>query len=240
MFDHFLTSEDQRRAEITLRKLERHDISRWALTGSLATEHHLHSRGGAASIRPLHDIDFIVSSFECIPQTLGADFLLNHIHPNDPPGKNLLQCVDAETRVRFDVFHAYGSVMERVSTFDRLPAFLGIIALEDLTARAARLSWDLSGNGQVAPKYVRDFLQLLEVADTEAVAAIWPEHRNRHSPEDFSDAANMIPQLIEANSTRLVAPVYSTDVNAICGRCKALPVLSLTDPNRILGLLGYC
>jgi hypothetical protein len=58
-------------------------------------------------------VDFIVGSFDDIPESLGTDFVLRHVHPIDSPGKTLLQCVDPETRVRVDVFRAYGSEIER-------------------------------------------------------------------------------------------------------------------------------
>src|ERR1700677_2602785 len=113
--DVFSTA-DHDRLKQTLRKLARHDFSGWALTGGLAVEMHLARRGGRTASRKLHDIDFIVSSFDQIPESVAEDFLLRHVHPSDPPGKTLLQCVDAETGVRVDAFRAYGAEMERAGT----------------------------------------------------------------------------------------------------------------------------
>jgi hypothetical protein len=239
-FTKALSELDRERANQTLDKLARHDISGFALTGGFATEQHIKWHGVRPLIRPLHNVDFIVRSFESIPESLGQDFLLRHIHPDDPPGKTLLQFVDPDTSVRLDVFRASGSVMDRV-----LMAELGfgvdkVVSLEDLTARAARLSWDLSGDDRVAPKYVRDFIRLLEVANADKVAEVWQEHRNRHSPQRFSHAANEIERLIEARSNRLVAPIYSTDVDAFCARCRETAALKLADASRILAMLGYC
>jgi hypothetical protein len=120
-YDDVLSEFDRERAERTFRKLFCHDLSRWALMGGFAIESHIKRCGGGGAIRPLHDIDFIVSSFDCIPASLAEDFLLRHVHPNDRPGKTLLQCVDPETAVRVDVFRAYGGVMNRYRRSSCLP-----------------------------------------------------------------------------------------------------------------------
>jgi hypothetical protein len=239
IFDGFLSEHDLARAEQTFCKLARHDISRWALTGGFATELHLEGCGANPSIRALHDIDFIVSSFDCIPKSLGEDFLLRHVHPFDPPAKTLLQCVDPETKVRVDVFRAYGSVMDRVSPVNHSLG-LSMISLADLTARAARLSWDLAGNVPVAPKYAKDFLRLLEIVKTDQVEAAWKEHRKPNAPESFADAALALRSLIHSHSDLLIPPTYSLDVTALCERCRDTAALPLANPERILSLLGYC
>ncbi|WP_353068306.1 hypothetical protein RBB75_12865 [Tunturibacter empetritectus] len=240
IFGVALSEIDKARAERTIRKLAGHDISRWALTGGLATEIYIVRCGGPFELRPLHDIDFIVPSFDCIPQSLSKDFLMRHVHPGDPPGKTLLQCVDEETGVRVDVFRAYGSVMNRVhpieGKFERLP----MISMEDLTARAARLSWNLCEGQPVAPKYVRDFLRLMELSTTEAVESAWQDHRQAHRPESFETAVAEIRRALAARPELLVSPVYSTDPNAVCERCVGSEGLPLAEANRILAILGYC
>ncbi len=240
LFEDFLGEFDHDRFERTLRKLMRHDVSRWALTGGFAIEAHIKRCGGETAIRPLHDIDFIVGSFDCIPEDLAGDFLLRHVHPHDPGGKTLLQCVDPETGVRVDVFRAYGSVMERTIAVGLLDRPFRMISLEDLTARAARLSWNLYENHPVAPKYVRDFLRLLAVSTAEEVESAWQDHRQSHRPESFSEAAMEIRRLIAERPELLVNPVYSTDVNAICERCCDTTALPLADPRQVLAILGYC
>ncbi len=234
------SESDRGPAQQTLDKLAHHDISRWALTGGLATELHIERHAGMSVLRPLNDLDFLVTSFDCIPASLAGEFLLRHVHPDDPPGKTLLQCVDPETGIRVDVFRAYGSVMERLVPVDLVPELCGMISVEDLTARGARLCWDLAGNACVAPKYTRDFLRLLEVVKTRDVEAVWQEHRKSQSPESFSDAAEQIRRLITARPELIVSPVYCTDVTARCERCRDTPTLALADPNQILALLGYC
>lgn len=91
-----LPAEDADRALRTLERLFRHDIPKWALTGGLATEVHWTRLTGQTSLRPLNDIDFIVDSFDALPQSLANDFMFRHIHPFDPPGKTLLQMVDVD------------------------------------------------------------------------------------------------------------------------------------------------
>jgi hypothetical protein len=145
IFAEVLADVDRKRMEQSLNKLTRHDISRWALTGGFAIEQHINWRGGAPSLRSLHDVDFIVSSFQHIPDSLGREFLLRHVHPDDPPGKSLLQFVDPDTSLRLDVFRAYGSVMDRTFEADLGFGLYRTISLQDLTARAARLSLGFIG-----------------------------------------------------------------------------------------------
>jgi len=239
IFDGVLAESEQDRAERTLRKLSTHDISRWALTGGIAAEIYIRRGGGRSGSRPLHDLDFIVSSFDCIPEGVGRDFLVRHVHPYDPPGKTLLQCVDPETGVRIDVFRAYGTVVNRVAPIDS-PGSLKLISIQDLTARAGRLCWDLMLDKPVAPKYAADFLRLLEVVDVHLAESIWHEHRNSWTPDSFGDAAFELRRLIESHSHLLISPTYSTDLTEVCDRCRNLATFSLAEAGQILGLLGYC
>src|SRR5262250_544379 len=99
-----LSGADADRVVCTLRKLSRHCTRHWVLTGGLAVEVHRLQRGRTASARKLGDIDFITETFDRVPESLADDFMFRHIHPFDPPGKTLLQAVDAESAVRIDVF----------------------------------------------------------------------------------------------------------------------------------------
>jgi hypothetical protein len=239
IFGGFLAGRDLDRAERTFCKLGRHDTSRWALTGGFATELHIGQRGANQSIRSLNDIDFIVPSFDCIPESLGGDFLLRHVHPFDPPGRTLLQCVDPETKVRVDVFRACGSVMDRVSPAGRSTGLPSMISLQDSTARAARLSWDLSANVPIAPKYARDFLRLLAIVKTDEVEVAWKEHKKPAAPESFADAATELRKLIESRTDLLVTRTYSSDVKVLCERCRGTEGFPLANPEQIVSLLGY-
>jgi hypothetical protein len=222
----------QAEACATVARLVKHDISRWALTGGFAIEMYM----GEGVVRPLNDIDFMVSSFDCIPESLGQEFVLRHVHPSDPPGKTLLQCVDPETRVRVDVFRAYGSEMERSEAHENFR----IVSLQDLTARAARLSWDLAENVPLAPKYARDFLGLLKLVQPEELESVWQDHRKPHMPASFVEVAATLIRLVEARTDLLKSIVYSTDVNAVCARCHDTAALRLAPPAKVLSLLGYC
>jgi hypothetical protein len=212
----------------TLEKLAQHNISRWALAGGLAIER----RCGHSIERPVHDIDFIVASFEDIPTSLGDKYLLRHVHPDDPGGKMLMQCVDEETRIRVDVFRAYGGEMDRVQA--------GVVSLYDCAARAARLAWDLAENVPVAPKFARDFLRLLELTEVKESEAVWQDHRKATNPVRFAEVAERLPQTIAARPDLLKVPAYSTDANATCARCRGTRALPLSKPARMLALMGYC
>lgn len=123
--DLFLNADDSARGARTFLNLARHDISRWALTGGVAIELHILPLGGKPVIRHLNDLDFVAASFDSIPETIGSELLLRHVHPQDPPGKTMLQGVDPETGVRIDVFRAYGGEMERTC-----PITIATLALE--------------------------------------------------------------------------------------------------------------
>jgi len=220
----------QAEARATVERLLEHDVSRWVLTGGFAIEAYL---GG---VRPLNDIDFIVSAFADIPDSLGQDFVIRRVHPNDPPGKTLLQCVDRETRVRVDVFRAYGSEMERSEGATPFR----IISLQDLTARAARLSWDLADNVPLAAKCARDFLRLLKLARPQELELVWQDHRKPPMPSRFAEAVRELVPLIESRSDLLLNLTYSTDVDAVCERCKETAALRPAHPAEVLALLGYC
>jgi hypothetical protein len=238
--DRFLDPADARRAVETLKRLARHDVARFALTGGFAIEMQIAVRGGPTPVRPLHDIDFLVDSFDCIPPTLGAELLLRHVHPSDPPAKTLLQAVDPASSVRVDVFRAYGGEMDRTEAADLCGLSVRMISLLDLAARHARLCWDLIDGKPVAPKYARDFLRLVEWVDSDRVEAIWQEHRKPWFAASFAEAAREIREAIEWRSDLLVQPVYTTDVLKVCVRCSGSEAFPLVEPGVIVAHLGYC
>jgi hypothetical protein len=239
-FDRFLSDTDAFRLESTLQRLSLHEISGWALTGGIAIELHVVRCGGDPCLRPLHDIDFITKSFDCIPESLGEKLLLRHVHPYDPPAKNMLQGVDAETSVRLDVFRAYGLELDRVSAIELAGVPLKIVSLEDIVARHARLNWDLMEGKRVAPKFTRDFLRLLELVAIDDVEAVWGEHRKPESPESFAATVLELRRVMALRSDLLVAPTYSIDVDEVCERCHGTDAFRLADPGEILSILGYC
>jgi hypothetical protein len=238
--DLFLNAADSARVARTFLNLARHDISRWALTGGVAIELHILRLGGKPVIRHLNDLDFVAASFDSIPETIGSELLLRHVHPQDPPGKTMLQGVDPETGVRIDVFRAYGGEMERTCPITIATLALRTVSLQDLVARHARLNWDLVEGRPVAPKYARDFLRLIDLVTTDEVERIWQEHRKSQSPERFAETALQLRRMIASRSELLIPPTYSTNIYEVCPRCLGRGAFPLCDPRQILSILGYC
>ena len=188
----FFSPTDRVRAELTLRKIAMFDVSRWAITGGLAIEIHLYQHAAKSFIRPLQDIDFMTASFDKIPNGLAKDLLFRHIHPHDPPGRNLLQGVDPVTNVRVDVFRAYGLEMERVAPVARRgdDASNGFAQRHDRPACPLELGF--AGRQFVAPEPARDFLRMMttsvparrngehlaRTSETPTAAKLW---RNCHA-----------------------------------------------------------
>ena len=238
--DGFLSSADYGRVTRLLHKLASHNISGWALAGGFAIELQITQRGGYTLSRKLSDLDFVAASFDDVPRSLGRDFLIRHVHPYDPPGKTLLQMVDAESRLRVDVFRACGAQMERVSLVELPNGRLQIVSFEDMVARATRVCCDLLTEEPVAAKYARDFLRLFELADAEKVEPVWMEHRRQPNRMSFIETAHMLRSVVISRKDLLIDPEYATDINTICARCCEVDGLRLADPQQILSLLGYC
>jgi hypothetical protein len=216
-----------------LRKLARHDVGKWALTGGLAFEFHGRRRGLDGPARPWNDVDFVTGSFEDIPETLAEDFLFRHIHPHAPPGKTLLQLIDCDTALRIDVFRACPGTLGRAGK-------TRVVSLEDLMARTARLLLDLADGSPVAQKHAGDYLRFLGCVDEARVEDAWPDHRKPAHPATFREANELLRDLIRANANLLVTPKYSQDPNAVCVQCEPAGQFQLADPNVVLRLLGYC
>lgn len=211
----------------------------WALTGGIAVELHCLRHGCAAAARALNDIDFLASSFAEIPVSLGDDFLFHHVHPLEPPGKTMLQCVDAESAVRIDVFRAYGNEMDRAVPLELAGCATRLVSLEDLTARMARLALDLARGESVPAKHAHDFLRLAELAEAEKVEGVWAEHRKPWHPVGFEESAQLLRDLIPERRHLLVERRYGKDTGAVCGRCRSGGGFELADPSVVLSILGY-
>jgi hypothetical protein len=236
MLGLFLSAVDAERAQRVLQKLARHDIQKWILTGGFAVEIHHLIRGADPIRRTLGDIDFTAASFEYLPKGLGKDFLFRHVHPLDPPGKTMLQAVDADELVRVDVFNDGGAVLKRTQIIALAGAETPMVSAEDLLARMARLSLDIGYAEAVPAKHVRDFLRLLALADADAMEAVWPYHRRPKHPSSFQTASELLQSLIPNRQHLLITPDYSNDINEVCPRCRAPPHFELADPKRILSL----
>jgi hypothetical protein len=195
---------------------------------------------GQPFLRPLNDIDFIVESFDHIPSSLGDDLFFRHIHPFDPPGKTLLQCIDADTALRIDVFGAYGGTMNRSHFLQLGTERIRVVSIEDLVARMARLSLDLDNGVPTPSKHVRDFLRMDTWLEPEKVESVWVEHRKRDHPKSFTDARDVLKNLAVTRPELLVSPAYSRNVEESCPRCVSTTCFRLAPPRLVLSLLGYC
>jgi hypothetical protein len=240
VLDAFLAPADSMRVHCTLKKLALHNTARWALTGGLAIELHLLKRGKQPLVRHLNDIDFIANTFDDIPKTLGSGLLLRHVHPDDSPGKTMLQGVDSEAKLRVDVFRAYGSEMERL-----VPVVIGgislrMVSLLDMVARHARLCWDMTDEQEVAPKFARDYLRMVALVERKEVQEVWREHRKPPMPVIFADADARLRELIVTRGDLQVAPKYSTNVDELCNRCKDDAEFPRANAEDMLAILGYC
>jgi hypothetical protein len=240
MILEFLSIADQDRALRSFRKLARHDISRWALTGGVAIEIHSARLRGKPSMRGLNDLDFITDSFDFVPETLANDFLFRHIHPFDTPGKTMLQFVDPDTALRIDLFRACGATRTRTVRLDLPSGAIQLVSLEDLAARTARFVLGLAEGIPVLSKHARDFLRLIDLVEPAEVEAVWQDHRKPDHPLTFEETNALLHDLIPNHQELLVTAEYSKDTEAVCPRCSPTATFELANPNVILSLLGYC
>jgi hypothetical protein len=236
----FLGIDDSTRAFKTLRKLALHDVSRWVLVGGLAVEFHCLRVGHSHAIRHLNDIDFVAPAFECIPETLARDFLFRHVHPFDPPGKTMMQLVDADTSLRVDVFRADGVIMSRAISVDVPSGPLRVISVEDVVAHEARLLLDLDASVPVPAKHAGDYLRLAELVKSSNMETAWQDHRKPTHPMTFGETNALLKGFIATRRNLLISTEYSKDSAEICPRCVRTSPFQLADPNVVLSLLGYC
>lgn len=240
MLQHFLSSTDAERALQTFAKLGRHDLSRWVLAGGLAVEIHCLRGGTPPCMRHLNDIDFIAASFDDIPETLANEFLFRHIHPFDPPGKTILQFIDADRAMRIDLFRANPAVMSRAGVVEFPWGQMQLIALVDAVARTARLLMDLEGGVPVASKHAHDYLRMVNLVHTPDLEVAWRDHRRPAHPMTFSESDGLIRHLLATRRDLLITPDYSKDTAATCARCAPHGRFRLADASAVFACLGYC
>jgi hypothetical protein len=240
MIERFLCAADAKRLLETLERLSRHDISGWALAGGLAVEIHCVRAGLVHSVRPLNDIDFVAPGFDAVSATLARDFLFRHVHPLDPPGKTILQLVDARTALRADLFRACGATMARAVSVEFPFGKIPLIAAEDVVARLTRLLVDLRGGVPVPAKHADDYIRMQNVMQQADMEAAWRDHRESDHPATFREADQLVRGLIAFRHELLITPEYSTDATQFCSRCVALAAFPLADKRLVLSLLGYC
>jgi hypothetical protein len=236
----FLSIDDSTRASQTLRKLALHDLSNWVLVGGLAVEFHCLRVGHSPAVRHLNDIDFVNPAFECIPETLARDFLFRHVHLFDPPGKTMMQLVDADTSLRVDVFRADGGIISRAISVDVPSGPLRVASMEDVVAHEARLLLDLDESVPVAAKHADDYLRLAELVKSSNMETAWQDHRKPTHPMTFGETNRLLKELIATRRNLLITPDYSKDAAEVCRRCVGTSPFQLADPKVVLSLLGYC
>jgi hypothetical protein len=83
----------------------------------------------------VNDIDFVASTFQCISEKLARDFLFRDVHPFDPPGRIMMQLVDADTSLRVDVFQADEGIMSRAISVEVPSGPLRVISVADVEAK---------------------------------------------------------------------------------------------------------
>jgi hypothetical protein len=191
-------------------------------------------------MRPLNDIDFVASTFGCIPETLARDFLFRHVHPFDPPGKTMMQLVDADTSLRIDLFRADGGIMSRAIPVDAPSGRPRVVSVEDALAHEARLLLDLDAGVPVPAKHADDYLRLAEFVKSSNIETAWQDHRKPTHPVTFRETSTLLKRLIATRRDLLISPEYSQDTVEICPRCVRTFPFHLADPNIVLSLLGYC
>jgi hypothetical protein len=238
MLKRFLSCNDQGRAQRVIQKLASHDPRSWVLTGGLAVEIHHIKRGAEPVLRPLNDIDFLAASFDRLPGDLHKTFLFRHVHPFDPPGKTMLQAVDADESVRIDVFNDGGVASARAEAITLSGWETKIISIEDLLARTARLTLNIAFGETVPDKHARDFVRLSKLANLQCMEKVWPNHRRENQPPTFREAHELLRGLIPYRQNLLVTPAYSAAFET-CNRCIPAASFPLADPNKLYSILGY-
>ena len=240
MFERFLAEADVRRVGECLATLRRHGVALWALTGGVALELRLIERDGQVALRSLNDLDFATASFDTIPNSLGTEFLVRHVHRFEPPDKIIAQFVSSELVLRVDVFRTHPEVMNRASSVQTEFGTVHAVSLGDLVARAACLTLPLADRQPVSSKHASDFLRLLKAANLEEAERAWPQHRRLGDPGSFRNAATLLREVIPKSTDLLTTPAYSKDVSEHCSRCTIVEGLELTNREVILSVLGYC
>jgi len=161
-----------------------------------------HSSTRRRTLSPGHctDIDFMTSSFDAIPASLGQQLLLRHVHPHDPPGRT---CFKALTRNRkFESMFPrirLGDGASRARDHCRSQASNGLA--RDLLARHARLNCDLMEGNLVAPKFARDFLRMIDLVTPDALESICKEHRKPGNQKASARRSSFAPAQSHAAQT---------------------------------------
>jgi len=237
----FLDHDDARRAAEVMSDLWMYGFRECALTGSVALEVQMISRGRTPQRRPLNDLDYIVDEFASIPSALAGGFLVHHVHPEALPGKLLLQLVDPVRVLRIDLFRAFGASMSRANTFcDPLSKLKRVLSIEDLAARYTSHTYGHLREGRaVERKHAESFLRLasLDKFGNVELETAWHDHRQCLA-ESFVEARKRTKDLLRLNPELLFHEKYS-DTVLPCDQCHDYGPFQRDEPALIVNSLGY-
>lgn len=222
-----------------LEKLQYYGLRNFDITGGLALDTHRLALEQSAPARPLNDIDLLVTDFAAVPVGLGTGFLANHVHPEAPAGKLVVQLVDADDALRIDIFSAYGSTRTRSMILDSPFGAISTVSIEDLASRAASLLMDLARGERIARKHAVDFVWLAEKVDPDRIGLAWTDHRRPNDPPSFQAARQRISELVRLHPELLVTPEYSKDVHSVCPKCRETGGWHRAPGWRIMSILGH-
>jgi hypothetical protein len=98
--------DDLERLSVTLARFLPHvNPSAVALTGGVAIHIHCHAAGVNGGRTRIADVDFVATSVDAIAPSVATSLLVSHFHlPQPGYPKFMVQVVDADTRLRLDVF----------------------------------------------------------------------------------------------------------------------------------------
>lgn len=225
-----LSAPDADRLASTLERLRHSGLEAFAIAGGVAFA----SRLGLP--RPLRDVDLVIEDASNIPETLGASFLVSHVHLQARPGRMLLQLVDPATALRVDVFGAGPGVIERSRPVPFRDAMEPMVGLADMAGRLAAVLLGLASDEAVPAKHAADFLALADMVDDEANA--WADHRRQGQPESFAMARAAVRELTAAKPDLLVDWHPWTPAPR-CPDCLLVGRLKPAQDGEIIALLGY-
>jgi len=227
-----------RRVAEALARVLRHQPRNIAVAGSLALAAQTAARGHPPA-RTFGDIDLLVPSFDVLEDTLATEFLCAHVHPDVQAGRVFLQLVHPGDHVRIDIFHAHVDCLSRATTFQFQDRGISVVSLEDQAAHAAALCMKLDRGGSVSGKHFRDLRRMAPLIEEGAANRAWWEHRSEADPERFEDAVALVRRRVEEYPDHLIDPVFATDVDTTCPRCRTERSFRPAPRGRVFEILGF-
>lgn len=152
----------------------------------------------------------------------------------------IAQFVSSALALRVDVFRTHPEVLHRANPVQTEFGPIHTVSLDDLVARAARLTLPLADRQPVLSKHASDFLRLVKAVNLEDAEQAWAQHRRVSDPETFQKAATVLREVIPNSTDLLKSPANSQNVSEHCSRCASVEGLELANREVILSVLGYC